>query len=177
MRPFLEPQPTSNRWRALAHKHIHELHPELADYAVNEMTETIFRWSFDLFLICGNTTLQSHASFRESFRTRFGSQVKRISKSACRIACIIREEIMSTNFEVIGADSGRAYDAQEMVDVFEDYGTPRGAVLCTIELGLRCSTRNPIVEQSASREEATERRLLLRPKVILESAVDMLDQR
>ena len=175
--PFLEPQPTSSRWRALAHKHIHELHPELGDYAVNEMTETIFRWSFDLFLVCGSTSPQSNQSSREAFRTRFGSQVKRISKSACRIAQIIREEIMSTNFEVIGADSGRAFDAQEMVDAFEDYGTPRGAVLCTTELGLRCSTRKATAEPSTSREETIERRLLLRPKVILESAVDMLDQR
>ncbi|KAF8440444.1 hypothetical protein L210DRAFT_3401275 [Boletus edulis BED1] len=173
-----EPQPTSSRWRALAHKHIHGLHPELADYAVNEMTDTIFRWSLDLFLICGYTGPQSNPSFREAFRTRFGSQVKRISKSACRVAQIIREEIISTNFEVIGADSGRTFDAQEMVDAFEDYGTPRGTVLCTTELGLRCSTNKATnLEPSASREENIERRLLLRPKVILESAVDMLDQR
>ena len=161
----------------MAHKHIHELHPELGDYAVNEMTETIFRWSLDLFLICGSTSPQSNASSREAFRSRFGSQVKRISKSACRIAQIIREEIMSTNFEVVGADSGRTFDAQEMVDAFEDYGTPRGAVLCTTELGLRCSTRKAPAEPSGSQEEIIERRLLLRPKVILESAVDMLDQR
>lgn len=161
----------------MAHKHIQELHPELADYAVNEMTETIFRWSFDLFLICGSTSPQSTSSSREAFRARFGTQVKCISKSACRIARIIKEEIMSTSFEVVGADSGRAFDAQEMTDVFEEYGAPRGAVLCTTELGLRCSTRKATTEPSASREENVERRLLLRPKVILESAVDMLDQR
>ncbi|KAH0833017.1 hypothetical protein J3R83DRAFT_12002 [Lanmaoa asiatica] len=172
-----EPQPTSSRWRALAHKHIHELHPELGDYAVNEMTETIFRWSLDLFLICGSTSPQSSASSREAFRTRFGSQVRCISKSACRIAKITREEIMSANFEVVGADSGRTFDAQEMVDAFEDYETPKGTVLCTTELGLRCSTRKATAEPTASREESIERRLLLRPKVILESGVEMLDQR
>ncbi|KAF8126543.1 hypothetical protein EV363DRAFT_1114790, partial [Boletus edulis] len=163
-----EPQPTSSRWRALAHKHIHGLHPELADYAVNEMTDTIIRWSLDLFLICGYTGPQSNPSFREAFCTRFGSQVKRISKSACRVAQIIREEIILTNFEVIGADSGRTFDAQEMVD----YGTPRGTVPCTTELGLRCSTNKATnLEPSASREENIERQLLLRPKVILELAV------
>ncbi|KAG9314966.1 hypothetical protein JVU11DRAFT_4075 [Chiua virens] len=170
-----EPQPTSSRWRALAHKHIHGLHPELGDYAVNEMTETIFRWSFDLFLVCGSTSPQSNPSSREAFRTRFGSQVKCISKSACRIAQIIKEGIMSTNFEVIGADSGRMYDAQEMVDAFEDYETPKGTVLCTTELGLRCSTHK--ISAEPSQEEIIERRLLLPPKVILESAIDMLDQR
>lgn len=160
----------------MAHKHILELHPELGDYAVNEMTETIFRWSFDLFLICGSTSPHSSPSSREAFRTRFGAQVKCISKSACRIARIIKEEIMSTSFEVVGADSGRAFDAQEMLDAFEDYGAPRGAVLCTTELGLRCSTRKASTEALGS-QETVERRLLLRPKVILESAVDMLDQR
>ncbi|KIJ67004.1 hypothetical protein HYDPIDRAFT_174280 [Hydnomerulius pinastri MD-312] len=172
-----EPQPTSSRWRALAHKHIHELHPELNDYATNEMTETIFRWTLDVFLICGSTNPQPTASSREAFRSRFGAQVKRISKSACRLAQITREEIMSTSFEVVGADSGRMFDAQEMMDAFEDYGTSKGAVLCTTELGLRCSTRKVATESVAPSEEATDRRLLLRPKVVLESAVDMIDQR
>ncbi|KIK94382.1 hypothetical protein PAXRUDRAFT_828061 [Paxillus rubicundulus Ve08.2h10] len=172
-----EPQPTSARWRALAHKHIHELHPELDDYAINEMTETIFRWSSDVFLVCGSTNPQSHSSSREVFRSRFGAQVNRISNSACRLAQITREEIMSTNFEVVGADSGRTFDAQEMMDAFEDYGTSKGAVLCTTELGLRCSTRKASGEATTASEENVERRLLLRPKVVLESAVDMIDQR
>ncbi|KAF9223786.1 hypothetical protein BS17DRAFT_753829 [Gyrodon lividus] len=172
-----EPQPTSSRWRALAHKYIHELHPELNDYAINEMTETIFRWSLDVFLICGSTNPQSNPSSREVFRSRFGAQVNRISKSACRLARITREEIMSTSFEIVGTDSGRPFDAQEMMDAFEDYGTSKGAVLCTTELGLRCSTRTVSAELATASEANVERRLLLRPKVVLESAVDMIDQR
>ncbi|KAI6128935.1 hypothetical protein EDD16DRAFT_27585 [Pisolithus croceorrhizus] len=172
-----EPQPTSSRWRALAHKHIHELHPELSDYAVNEMTDTILRWTLDVFLICGCTNPQSNSSSREAFRTRFQSQVKRISKNACALAQIAREEIMSANFEVVGAESGRAFDAREMVDVFEDYGASKGAVLCTTELGLRCSTRKATTGTSATPEENIERRLLLRPKVVLDSAMDVIDQR
>lgn len=84
---------------------------------------------------------------------------------------------MSTNFEVIGAESGRTFETQGMVDAFEDYEASKGTVLCTTELGLRCSTHKATTESLASREENIERRLLLRPKVILESAVDMLDQR
>lgn len=172
-----EPQPTSSRWRALAHKHIHELHPELRDYAVNEMTDTILRWTLDVFLICGCTNPQSNPSSREAFRTRFQSQVKRISKNACALAQISREEIMSANFEVVGAESGRTFHAQEMVDVFEDYGASKGTVLCTTELGLRCSTRKVTAETTATPEEHIERRLLLRPKVVLDSALDVIDQR
>ena len=172
-----EPQPTSSRWRALAHKHIHELHPELSNYAINEMTDTILRWTLDVFLISGCSNPQSTSASREAFRTRFQAQVKRISKSACNLAQIAREEIMSASFEVVGAESGRAYDSQEIVDVFEDYGTSKGAVLCTTELGLRCSTHKATADTTSAPEESIERRLLLRPKVVLESAVDVIDQR
>ncbi|KAI6042887.1 hypothetical protein EDC04DRAFT_2891458 [Pisolithus marmoratus] len=171
-----EPQPISSRWRALAHKHIHELHPELRNYAVNEMTDTILRWTLDVFLICGCTNPQPNPASREAFHTRFQSQVKRISKNACTLAQISREEIMSANFEVVGAESGGTFDAQEMVDVFEDYGVSKGAVLCTTELGLRCSTRKATTETTAP-EGHIERRLLLRPKVVLDSAMDVIDQR
>lgn len=173
-----EPQPTSSRWRALTHKHIHELHPELDNYATNEMTDTILRWTLDVFLISGCSNPQSTPASREAFRTHFRAQVNRISKNACKLAQIAREEIMSANFEVVGAESGRAFDSQEMVDVFEDYGTSKGTVLCTTELGLRCSTHKAVAaDATAMSEENVERRLLLRPKVVLESAVDVIDQR
>lgn len=171
-----EPQPTSSRWRALSHKHIHELHPELNDYAINEMTETIFRWSLDIFLISGSTNPQPNPASRENFRGRFGSQVKRISKAACRLAQVTKEEIMSANFEVIAADSGQPFDGHEMMDAFEDYGSSNGVVLCTTELGLRCSTRRATSDEPAL-EENMERRILLRPKVVLESVVEVIDPR
>ncbi|KAG0706766.1 hypothetical protein DFH29DRAFT_995633 [Suillus ampliporus] len=160
-----EPQPTSSRWRALTHKHIHELHPELNDYAINEMT--------------GNhlpTNPQPNPASRENFRGRFGAQVKRISKAACRLAQVTKEEIMSANFEVIAADSGQSFDGQEMTDAFEDYGSSDGVVLCTTELGLRCSARKATGDMSAS-EEHIDRRILLRPKVVLESVVEVIDPR
>ncbi|KAG1887025.1 hypothetical protein F4604DRAFT_1719683 [Suillus subluteus] len=171
-----EPQPTSSRWRALTHKHIHELHPELNEYAINEMTETIFRWSLDIFLISGSTNPQPNPASRENFRARFGAQVKRISKAACRLAQVTKEEIMSANFEVIAADSGQPFDGQEMMDAFEDYRSSDGVVLCTTELGLRCSTSKPTSDASTS-EESIDRRILLRPKVVLESVVEVIDPR
>lgn len=173
---YSEPQPTSSRWRALTHKHIHELHPELNEYAINEMTETIFRWSLDIFLISGSTNPQPNPASRENFRARFGAQVKRISKAACRLAQVTKEEIMSANFEVIAADSGQLFDGQEMMDAFEDYGSSDGVVLCTTELGLRCSTRKATSNVPDS-EESIDRRILLRPKVVLESVVEVIDPR
>lgn len=141
------------------------------------MTETILRWTLDIFMICGCSNPQSNSASRDAFRTRFQAQVKRISKNACNLAQISREEIISANFEVVAAESGRTFDAQEMIDVFEECGTSNGAVLCTTELGLRCSTRKTTAETDTESEGNVERRLLLRPKVMLESAVDVIDQR
>ncbi|KAH7884461.1 hypothetical protein F5I97DRAFT_1889701 [Phlebopus sp. FC_14] len=173
-----EPQPTSSRWRALTHKHIHNLYPKLDEYAIKEMTETILRWSLDVFVICGMTDPQPVSAVLEPFRDRFKARVDRISSSACKLAKITKEDILSANFEVVCAESGRPFDAQEMIDAFEEYGASKGAVLCTTELGLRRSTSN--AEESTAEVEGNahvEQRFLLRPKVILESAVEMIDQR
>jgi len=58
----------------------------------------------------------------------------------------------------------------------------RGNVLCTTELGLRCITRKGTTsnisvngEGGGKQGDVFERRLLLLPKVVLDSAVDALD--
>jgi len=84
---------------------------------------------------------------------------------------------MSTNFDVVAVEHGQPFDGTEMTDAFEDYGTSMGAVLCTTDLGLRCSTRKSTGGSGQEQEGYVERRLLLRPKVVLESVVDVLDPR
>ena len=76
---------------------------------------------------------------------------------------------MSTNFEIIAVENGMQFSGKEMTDAFEDYGSSGGAVLCTTDMGLSCGTRTG--------EGMVERRLLLRPKVVLESVADVLDPR
>ncbi|KAF8896438.1 hypothetical protein BD779DRAFT_1668224 [Infundibulicybe gibba] len=172
-----EPQPTSSKWRALTHRHIHMMYPSLADYAINELCETIFRWSSDIFIVAGCSSYENPTSLsRDGLRARFGDQVRRIAKSVARLARVTREEIMSTNFEIVGVDQGEVFTATTMSDAFGDYGASRGAILGTMELGLRCTTRKGIVEVSKAEEDVTlEQRLLLQPKVVLESVMDVLD--
>ncbi|TFK70335.1 hypothetical protein BDN72DRAFT_766659 [Pluteus cervinus] len=170
-----EPQPTSSRWRALAHKHIHTLYPTLTDYATGDLAETIFRWSSDIFIIAGCSSYDS-ASPRDSLRGRFGDQVRRISKSVIRLAQVSREEIMSTCFEIVSVDHGEAYDPSVMADAFQDYVSPRGGILATTELGLRCTTRKGSETQDED-DISLEQRILLQPKVVLESVLDVLDPR
>ena len=59
-------------------------------------------------------------------------------------------------------------------------GAQDGRVLCTTELGLRCVTRRDLKGTSgypdASAEDLFESRLLLQPKVLLDSAMDVIER-
>jgi hypothetical protein len=170
-----EPQPTSSRWRALTHKFIHSLNPGIQDLAFNELVDTIFRWSLDVFIVAGGVHAENGTSLKDSLRLRFSTQVQRIAKAVCKLAQVTREEIMSTDFEVLAIDHGGTFDGKRMADVFGDYGPSRGTVLCTSELGLSATTRRSSGDvDSVEKEGIIERRLLLQPKVVLESVVDVL---
>lgn len=170
-----EPQPTSSRWRSLTHKFVHSLNPGLQDHAFNELVETIFRWSLDIFTVAGGVHAENGTSLKDSLRLRFSTQVQRIARAVCKLAQVTREEIMSTDFEVLAIDHGGIFDGKRMADVFGEYGPSRGTILCTVELGLSAATRRSSGEvPSVEKEGAVERRLLLQPKVVLESVVDVL---
>lgn len=83
---------------------------------------------------------------------------------------------MSTNFEVIAVEWGEVFDTKLMSDAFGDYGTSRGSIITTTELGLRCTTRKSSTDAMRPEDEGVmERRILLQPKVVLESVLDVLD--
>ncbi|KAF8653602.1 hypothetical protein AX16_003846 [Volvariella volvacea WC 439] len=172
-----ELQPTTSRWRALTHRHLHSLYPTLADYAVNELTESILRWASDICIVAGSSssdsTSASSSPSPDGFRSRFTEQVRRIAKSVAKIAKVTREEIMSTNFEIVAVDHTETYDPTLMTDAYKDYAHPKGAILATTDLGLRCITR-----RGGSIDEGStgvfEQRILLHPKVVLESVLEIL---
>ncbi|THV07339.1 hypothetical protein K435DRAFT_643631 [Dendrothele bispora CBS 962.96] len=175
-----EPQPSSSKWRALTHRHIHTMYPYLRDYSANELAETMYRWSADILLIagCQNTDKLSVAS-REGLRARFGENVRRITKTACKLAQVTKEEIMSTCFEILAVEHGETFDPRRMMDTFGEYGVSSGSIVSTTELGLRCKTRKSrgTHEDGKSGVVETEVRLLLPPKVILESVLEFVDPR
>lgn len=83
---------------------------------------------------------------------------------------------MSTCFEVVATDLGEAFNPGGMVDAFKDYGASRGSILATTELGLKCTTRKGGSEVVKAEQDVTlEQRILLAPKVVLESVLDVLD--
>lgn len=171
-----DPQPTSSRWRALTHRHIHVMYPYLTDYAVNDLAESIYRWSSDLFIVAGcNTSDKACSVSREGLRARFGDQVRRIARTVSKLARLTREEIMSTNFNITAVGHGDKFDPRRMCDSFGDYGRSRGAILVTAELGLRCTTRRKAKDSIKEEDGEIETRLLLQPKVVLDSVLDFID--
>lgn len=167
-----EPQPTSSRWRALTYRQIHRQNPSLAEDTVGELTDTLLRWTSDLFSATGCTNEEVSIS---NLREGYGSQVDRIARSIAKLSQVIREDIMSTSFELIAVEHTEAFNPDLMDDAFKEYIASEGQILATTELGLKCKTRKDIEKFPGTGESAFDQRLLLRPKVILESAVRILD--
>jgi hypothetical protein len=192
-----EPQPTASKWRALAHAHVHAIYPTLTEYSINELSDTILRWTADIFLITGchqpdpssHTPSSSPQSTRSisvsppntrtanmdtasALRARFTEHVRRISKAVLKLEKVARQETMSTCFEVVVADPLHPFVPEGMQDAFGEYGPSKGAVLATTELGLRCVSR--VVMEREVGDVRLEERVLLQPKVVLESVLDVL---
>ncbi|KAJ3537020.1 hypothetical protein NM688_g6750 [Phlebia brevispora] len=182
---MIEPQPTSSRWRALTHKSIRSLYPGLEEYAVSELVTTMMRWSGTIFAMSGCRLPTSDCKEKETVPMSLRAQLRRIAEAVFKLARITREEILSTSFEVILAESGQPFVSSAMLNALDEHRhgannehiTP-GNVLCTTELGLRCITKKgrPGSGGILDVEDAFERRILLQPKVVLDSTVDALDK-
>ena len=85
---------------------------------------------------------------------------------------------MSTCFDVIAVNQNDPFDPNGMSDAFGDYVASQGSILATTDLGLRCTTRMRGNEPFDAHEDVRlEQRMLLQPKVVLESVLDVLDPR
>ena len=82
---------------------------------------------------------------------------------------------MSTCFNVIAVDQNDVFDSSRMADAFGDYVASRGAIIATTELGLSCTTR--VQNLGAHDELILQQRVILQPRVVLESVLDVLDPR
>lgn len=158
-----EPQAISSRWRSLTHRHMRGLFPSLDSQAVDELMDMMLRWSADILVLSGSPPMNVSV---DALRSRFGVQLRRVAQGAWRLARVTREEIISTNFEVVAVEHETPFDGHTMINVFEQYGTSKGRVLCTSEIGLQCFRTGG--------EEKGQFRTLVPPTVVLESVVQVL---
>ena len=136
------------------------------------ITQILRAWG-DVLILCGCAPSELTLDI---LRSRFGTQTHRVIRSACVVARVLHEDIMSTNFEVILSEQGRAFDPACMANAFGTFGQSSGAVLCSTELGLRCVTKkNAKVATDELVEGSIDSAMLLLPKVILEDVADVLD--
>ncbi|KAH9178227.1 hypothetical protein EDB89DRAFT_1843711 [Lactarius sanguifluus] len=168
-----EPQATSSRWRALTLTHLRVLNPRLEEAAIHDFITQILRAWADVLVLCGCAPSELTL---DALRSRYGPQTQRVVRSACVLAQVLHEEVMSTNFEVILAKQGHDFDTSCMANAFGTFGETSGTVLCSTELGLRCSTKkNARAAADGLVEGAVDQTMLLLPKVILEGVADILD--
>ena len=172
-----EPQPTSSRWRALTHRSIRNLYPGLEEYAISELVTTMLKWSAAVFDVSGCSPKDKSDSLTATLR----AQLRRIAEAVYKLSLVTREDILSTNFEVVLAECGVGFENAIMSNAFSGGHAPGGGregekVLCTTELGLKCVTRRGKTHSQSDRDdgETYERRMLLQPKVVLEEAVDAI---
>lgn len=149
----------------MTHRYLTTLFPTLEEQALDDIVDDALRWSMDILTLSGTPIP------KDNLQNRFGSQLRLIAHSALQIAAATKEQVLSTNFEVISAEVGRDFSRKHMVNLFDEYyngGAKDGngeRVLCTTELGLRCFSANGIDE-----------RTLLRPTVTLESVVQIIQR-
>ena len=147
----------------MTHRYITTLFPTLEDQALEDLVDDTLRWAMDILILSGTPIP------KDNLRNRFESQLRRIAQSALRIAAVTKEQVLSTNFEVISVEVGRDFERKHMVNLFDEYyagGAKDGngeRVLCTTEVGLRCYSG-----------DGADERTLVQPTVILESVVQVI---
>ncbi|KAI0733487.1 hypothetical protein C8Q72DRAFT_811365 [Fomitopsis betulina] len=167
-----------------------------------QLNETNLRGLLAILAVSGCT--DSRGVHRDPLRSRFGAALARIGDRAERIAGAVREGVMSSIFEVTWVNAGslarrdkeeKWFDWATMENVYAGHGSERSKVLCTVEFGLACVRRGawtdangadtrPKTNGSASTSangavangstESLTRNVLMKPKVLLESVIDIL---
>ncbi|TDL19909.1 hypothetical protein BD410DRAFT_821993 [Rickenella mellea] len=168
-----EPQATAARWRALTHSHIRSLTPTIDEHAKKDMVDKTLVEASNILAVSGYGQVQDIV---EDLKSRYLDQIRSIAEAAYRIAVVVREGTMSTDFQVTFIEHSRTFSSDRMDNVYEGYGSSRGTVLCTTELGLRCFTQRGTDARSRADDGFVVDRLdVLKPKVVLESVLQALD--
>ncbi|KAH9850358.1 hypothetical protein C2E23DRAFT_870063 [Lenzites betulinus] len=198
-----EPQATSARWRALTHRSIRMLYPGLEEYAVTELVTAMLRWSAAVFALCGSSgSLASDTSLHAQLR-RIAEAVYKLARVTREDILSTTFEVLVVDgglpFEpgrMLNKMREGEADESALVSEFNvglnghaalanghghHYKAPpedNGRVLCTTELGLRCVTRRDSRSSVVDGVEgdAFESRMLLLPKVLLDSAMDVIER-
>ncbi|OJA20120.1 hypothetical protein AZE42_04093 [Rhizopogon vesiculosus] len=163
-----EAQAVSGRWRALT----------VAYASSREENQLIARATSYIAGRFANIMLAAGCSaspdvLRASAEKKLSDRIVLLFKLATQLKKIIMEEITSTDLRTVTISGGVVYSAEVMEDAYVDGDpAPSGVrVLCTTNLGLNRTTR-----LATSGETQWDNKLLLKPKVALETVVNSMDE-
>lgn len=137
------------------------------------LTSKILSGLADILLAAGCNA--SQADLVSTLSAKFNDKVSFLVIQAMRVNKIVGEDVTSGNLEILMVPPGTVFDPSSMEDVYnEDALTHSGAkrVLCTTDLGLRKMVRLTTTGEKDKQWSVTT---LLKPKVALESVVDIMD--
>ncbi|EIW80585.1 hypothetical protein CONPUDRAFT_57878, partial [Coniophora puteana RWD-64-598 SS2] len=115
------------------------------------------------------------SDIRASLEAKYASQIGIMEKMATDVRKNIGEDVTSTDFEVFFTHTGSDFDPESMADAYNDESPTqseqnRGRVLCPTDLGLLQRTNT-----ARGKDAKWSVKLLLKPKVALESVIDALE--
>lgn len=163
-----EAQAVSGRWRALT---IAYAPSQDESQLIAQATSYLAGRFANIMLAAGCSA--SPDVLRTSAGKKLNDRIKLLFKLAIQLKKIMMEEITSANLKTVTVSGGVAYSAEQMEDAYVD-GNPATSgvrVLCTTDLGLSRTTR-----LATSGENQWDIKLLLKPKVALETVVNSMDE-
>ncbi|KAG1737855.1 uncharacterized protein EDB91DRAFT_1054919 [Suillus paluster] len=164
-----EAQAISGRWRALTSAYAHNNYEE--SQVIAAVTPHLVGRLSSIMLVAGCSAAPDvlHASVEKKLSDR----IVLLFKLATQLNKIVMEEITSADLKPSTVPGGFAYSAEEMEDAYVDGDPATGGVrvLCTTDLGLSRITR-----LATSGDKQWDIKLLLKPKVALETVVNSMDE-
>lgn len=165
-----EAQAISGRWRALTRGNMPRKQrdePQLTSL----LTTKILSGLVDILLAAGCNA--SQAELVTALSSKFGDKISFLVTLAVRVNKIVGEDVTSGDLEVLAVPPASLFDPASMEDVYNEASSGTGArVLCTTDLGLRKRVR---VFMTGEKEKQWALTTLLKPKVALESVVEIMD--
>ncbi|EGO26438.1 hypothetical protein SERLADRAFT_463507 [Serpula lacrymans var. lacrymans S7.9] len=165
-----EAQAVSGRWRALTRAHLQQLQREEPE-TLETLASSITNGLVDILVTAGCSAPIN--KIQEKLKTAFNTKIAVMVDLAIRLNRAIGEDITSGNMEVVAVSSAMPYDPAKMDNAYED-GQPQDSasirVLCPTDLGLQ-----RLSKVSMTGEDEWDTKMLLKPKVAIESVVDSLE--
>ncbi|KAG0708568.1 hypothetical protein DFH29DRAFT_423639 [Suillus ampliporus] len=163
-----EAQAISGRWRALTSAYAHNSREE--SQIIAAVTPHLVRHLTNIMLAAGCSAAPD--VLRASVEKKLSDRIGLLVKLAMQLNKIVMEEITSADLKTVTVPGGFAYSA-DMEDAYVDGDPAIGGVrvLCTTDLGLSRITR-----LATSGDKQWDRKLLLKPKVALETVVNSMDE-